>query len=108
VSILALQADTDAWQISGHYLALLIKCFFARSSLKIAVCTLVCAFYSKYIYISVTDCDQYTQELVQGRTLQQMMDAGWRPAEQHVEHIASKMLAILVYLQQQQVSPDPS
>ncbi len=45
---------------------------------------------------------------MQGRTLQQMMDAGWRPAEQHVEHIASKMLAILVYLQQQQVSPDPS
>jgi hypothetical protein len=45
---------------------------------------------------------------VQGRTLQQMMDAGWRPAEQHAEHIASKMLAILVYLQQQQVNPDPS
>ncbi len=44
------------------------------------------------------------QELVQGRNLQQMMDAGWRPAEQHVERIASEVLELLVYLQQQQVT----
>ena len=62
---------------------------------------------STYTHNSVADCIQCIQELVQGRTLQQMMDAGWRPAEQDVEHIASQMLAILVYLQQQQVSPDP-
>ncbi|KAL0051028.1 hypothetical protein WJX82_000878 [Trebouxia sp. C0006] len=43
------------------------------------------------------------QKLVSGRNLQQMLDAGWRPAEQHVERIASEVLALLVYLQQQQV-----
>ncbi len=44
------------------------------------------------------------QKLVSGRNLQQMLDAGWRPAEQDVERIASEVLALLVYLQQQQVS----
>ncbi len=33
-----------------------------------------------------------------------MLDAGWRPAEQDVERIASEVLALLVYLQQQQVT----
>jgi len=44
------------------------------------------------------------QKLVSGRNLQQMLDAGWRPAEQDVERIASEVLALLVYLQQQHVS----
>jgi ABC-type transporter Mla MlaB component len=44
------------------------------------------------------------QKLVSSRNLQQMLDAGWRPAEQHVERIDSEVLALLVYLQQQQVS----
>lgn len=38
------------------------------------------------------------QKLVSGRNL---LDAGWRPAEQDVR-IASEVLALLVYLQQQQ------
>ncbi len=44
------------------------------------------------------------QKLVSGRNLQQMLDAGWRPAEQDVERIASEVLALLLYLQQQQVT----
>ncbi len=44
------------------------------------------------------------QKLVRARNLQQMLEAGWRPAEQDVERIASEVLALLVYLQQQQVS----
>ncbi|KAA6429629.1 MAG: serine threonine kinase, partial [Trebouxia sp. A1-2] len=43
------------------------------------------------------------EKLVSGPNLQQMLDAGCRPAEQDVERIASEVLALMVFLQQQQV-----
>ncbi|DBA99977.1 TPA: Protein kinase, variant 2 [Trebouxia sp. C0004] len=43
------------------------------------------------------------QELVEGKSLAQMVEAGWQPAQQEVERIAHELLATFSYLQQQQV-----
>lgn len=43
------------------------------------------------------------QELVEGSSLAQMVQAGWKPSKQEVERIAAELLSTLSYLQKQQV-----
>lgn len=45
------------------------------------------------------------QELVEGKSLAQMVEAGWKPSKQEVERIAAELLSSLAYLQQEQVHP---
>lgn len=47
------------------------------------------------------------QELVEGSSLAQMVQAGWKPSKQEVERIAAELLSTLSYLQKQQVSDLP-
>ncbi|DBB16730.1 TPA: hypothetical protein ACH3X3_014973 [Trebouxia sp. C0006] len=43
------------------------------------------------------------QELIEGKSLAQMVEAGWQPAQKEVERIAHELLTTFSYLQQQQV-----
>jgi len=43
------------------------------------------------------------QELIEGKNLAQMVEAGWQPAQKEVERIARELLTTFSYLQQQQV-----
>lgn len=43
------------------------------------------------------------QELIEGKSLAQMVEAGWQPAQEEVERIAHELLSTFSYLQQQQV-----
>ncbi|KAA6430082.1 MAG: serine threonine kinase [Trebouxia sp. A1-2] len=43
------------------------------------------------------------QELIEGKSLAQMVEAGWQPAQTEVERIAGELLTTFSYLQQQQV-----
>ena len=43
------------------------------------------------------------QELIEGKSLAQMVQAGWKPAQEEVERIAHELLTTFSYLQQQQV-----
>ncbi len=43
------------------------------------------------------------QELIEGKSLAQMVEAGWQPAQKEVERIAHELLNTFSYLQQQQV-----
>lgn len=43
------------------------------------------------------------QELIEGKSLAQMVVAGWQPAQEEVERIAHELLSTFSYLQQQQV-----
>lgn len=43
------------------------------------------------------------QELVEGKSLAQMVEAGWKPAHKEVERIADELLSTFSYLQKQQV-----
>lgn len=45
----------------------------------------------------------HLQELVEGSSLAQMVEAGWKPSNQEVERIAAELLSTLAYLQKQQV-----
>ena len=45
------------------------------------------------------------QELVEGKSLAQMVEAGWKPSKPEVERIAAELLSSLAYLQQEQVHP---
>ncbi len=44
-----------------------------------------------------------TQELVEGKSLAQMVEAGWQPAQKEVERIANELLTTFSYLQKEQV-----
>lgn len=48
----------------------------------------------------------FGQELVEGKSLAQMVEAGWKPAQKEVERIADELLSTFSYLQQQQVSSE--
>lgn len=52
------------------------------------------------------DSSLFGQELVEGKSLAQMVEAGWKPAQKEVERIADELLSTFSYLQQQQVCPD--
>ena len=41
---------------------------------------------------------------MQGKSLAQMVEAGWKPSHQEVERIANELLSTFAYLQKQQVS----
>ena len=43
------------------------------------------------------------QELVEGKSLAQMVEAGWRPNQKEVERIAKDLLTTFSYLQGQKV-----
>ncbi len=43
------------------------------------------------------------QELIEGKSLAQMIEAGWQPAQKEVERIAHELLTTFSYLQHQQV-----
>lgn len=43
------------------------------------------------------------QELVEGKSLAQMVEAGWQPHQKEVERIAKDLLTTLSYLQDQKV-----
>ena len=44
------------------------------------------------------------QELVEGKSLAKMVEAGWKPTQKEVERIADELLSTLAYLQEQKVS----
>ena len=46
----------------------------------------------------------FLQELVEGKSLAKMVEAGWKPAQKEVERIADELLSTLAYLQDQKVS----
>ena len=43
------------------------------------------------------------QELVEGKSLAQLVEAGWQPSNKEVERIAKELLTTFEYLQKQQV-----
>lgn len=43
------------------------------------------------------------QELVEGKSLGQMVEAGWQPEQQEVDRIAKELLSTFSYLQDQKV-----
>lgn len=43
------------------------------------------------------------QELVEGKSLGQMVEAGWQPEQHEVERIAKELLSTFSYLQDQKV-----
>lgn len=44
------------------------------------------------------------QELIEGKSLAQMVEAGWQPAQKEVERIADELLTTFSYLQKEQVT----
>lgn len=47
------------------------------------------------------------QELVEGKSLAQMVEGGWQPNQREVERIAKELLTTFSYLQEQKVQHSP-
>jgi len=71
--------------------------------LVICMSTFHCAFILGCLSVIQKRVLTAVQELIEGKSLAQMVEAGWQPAQKEVERIAHELLTTFSYLQQQQV-----
>lgn len=63
-----------------------------------------CVMHLEINWVLLIDVFFGVQELIEGKSLAQMVEAGWQPAQKEVERIADELLTTFSYLQKEQVT----